>query len=223
MASITGWSSMTTYTSPTVRPDKREKPDFPTLDQDGSGGLNEAELATLLEKGAKQASSSTSASGGPSATASTSKDVSTLFSKLDADGDGSISESELDEGMKPHERAAEEGGWAGMQMDTQSFATMMKKGPPPPPLPSISELDSDDDGGITVEEFGVSSDDEDDLFNTIDTDSSGDLSADEVSEFGEKMKTLFSRLQQMGSAEYLSVASAGSTTQTNDANLNLSA
>lgn len=217
MASITGWSSMTTYTSPTVRPDKREKPDFSTLDQDGSGGLNETELAALLDKGAKQASSSTSA------TASTSKDVSTLFSKLDADGDGSISESELDEGMKPPERAAEEGGWAGMQMDTQSFATIMKNGPPPPPPASISELDSDDDGSITVEEFGVSSDDEDDLFSTIDTDSSGDLSADEVSEFEEKMKTLFSRLQQMGSAEYLSVANAGSTTQTNDANLNLSA
>lgn len=217
MASITGWSSMTTYTSPTVRPDKREKPDFSTLDQDGSGGLNETELAALLDKGAKQASSSTSA------TASTSEDVSTLFSKLDADGDGSISESELDEGMKPPERAAGEGGWAGMQMDTQSFATIMKNGPPPPPPASISELDSDDDGSITVEEFGVSSDDEDDLFSTIDTDSSGDLSADEVSEFEEKMKTLFSRLQQMGSAEYLSVANAGSTTQTNDANLNLSA
>lgn len=58
---------------------------------------------------------------------------------------------------------------------------------------------------------------------TMDIDSSGDLSADDVSAFEEKMKTLFSRLQQMGSAEYLSVASAGPTPQTNDANLNLSA
>ena len=209
MASITGWSSMTSYTSPTVRQDQREKPDFSTLDQDGSGGLDQAELTALLEKGPKKASS-TSGSG----------DVSTLFSKLDADGDGSISESELDKGMKPPGRPAEEGGWAGMQMDTQSFATMMK-GPPPPPPPSISKLDSDDDGSITIEEFSVSSDDEDDLFSAIDSDSSGDLSADEVSEFEQKMKTLFSRLQDMGSAQYLSVANAA--TQTNDANLNLSA
>ena len=173
MASITGWSSMTSYTSPTVRQDQREKPDFSTLDQDGSGGLDQAELTALLEKD-----------------------------------------------PKPPERPAEEGGWAGMQMDTQSFATMMK-GPPPPPPPSISKLDSDDDGSITIEEFSVSSDDEDDLFSAIDSDSSGDLSADEVSEFEQKMKTLFSRLQDMGSAQYLSVANA--TTQTNDANLNLSA
>lgn len=67
----------------------------------------------------------------------------------------------------------------------------------------------------------MSSDDEDDLFSAIDTDSSGYLSADEVSEFEQKMKTLFSRLREMGSTPYLSVANA--PTQTNDANLNLSA
>ncbi|HIV71715.1 MAG TPA: EF-hand domain-containing protein [Candidatus Aquabacterium excrementipullorum] len=223
MTSITSWSSITYYTPP-ARPDKREKPDFSTLDQDGSGGLDESELTAMLEKGPKGASST--ASGTSSATSSSS-DVSELFSTLDTDGDGSISESELDEGMKPPERAAEEGGWAGMQMDTQSFATMMMQGPPPPPPPSLSELDGDDDGTITAEEFGVSStssgddDDSDELFSAIDTDDSGDLSSDEVSAFEEKMKTLFSRLHQMGSAEYQSVANAGY--QTNDANLNLSA
>lgn len=150
-------------------------------------------------------------------------------SMLDQDAGGGLNGAEPDAGMKPaermSERTAEDSGWAGMRMDTQSFATMTMQGPPPPPPPSLSELDSDDDGTITTEEFGVSStdgsDEDDDLFNAIDTDDSGDLSADEVSAFEDKMKTLFSRVQQMSHAEYQSVAEA--TYQTNDANLNLSA
>lgn len=156
----------------------------------------------------------------------------TDFSTLEQDGSGGMAPAALaallDKGVTqaasdtaPLERTAEEGGWAGMRMDTQSFATMMQ-GPPPPP--SISAPDGDDNGPLTAEEFGMNSssdDDENDRLNTIDADGGGDLSVDEAGEFEEKMRTLFSRLQQMGTAEYESVANA--TTRTNDANLNLSA
>src|SRR6218665_4095985 len=68
MTSITSWSS-TTYYSPQAKPDKREKPDFSTLDQDGSGGLDESELAAMLAKGPKSASG-TSGTNGASSSAS---------------------------------------------------------------------------------------------------------------------------------------------------------
>jgi Ca2+-binding EF-hand superfamily protein len=160
------------------------KPSFASIDTDGSGGLSQAELQSMLDKGpgGAQGSAGTSSSAGStsttSGTSSTSSSLSELFSKLDTDGDGSISQSELDTGMKPPGHGAQsQNAYAGMGMDTQGFAAMMGSGmqgmgsmPPPPPPPddaqgginsaitsALGSLDADNNSSISLSEFGLGS------------------------------------------------------------------
>lgn len=176
-----------------------------------------------------------------------------LFSKLDGDGDGSISQSELAQGLKPSSSSGQDAGscqqvmqqggqngFGGMGMDTQGFASMMVGGiggdmqgmsgmPPPAPQGdmnglagggfSLNQLDSDEDGSITMAEFGLTdstssasisaaADDsasgtstssassrQQALFGMIDSDQSGDLSKTELNSFHDKMKALFETMQ----------------------------
>jgi Ca2+-binding EF-hand superfamily protein len=61
---------------------------FAKVDSDGSGGVDEAELQTMLDDIAQKTGTSVDGSAGE------------LLSKMDSDGDGSLSQSELDEGMR---------------------------------------------------------------------------------------------------------------------------
>lgn len=163
------------------------KPDFSKIDADGSGGLDQSELQSMLDKGpggAWRSEGSAAASGaGSSGSASSATTTETLFAQLDSDGDGSISETELDTGMKPPGHGGEGGhnAFAGMGMDTQGFAAMMGGG-----MQGMGERDSD-----SAQQA---------LFSMIDGDSSGALSTEELSSFQDKMKALFEQMQQMGAA-----------------------
>lgn len=227
ISSSSGWGSMPPRTE-----GRGGKPSFSNIDADSSGGLDQTELQAMLDKGPKGAQRS---DGTSSTAASGSTATEALFSQLDADGDGSLTEAELDQGMKPPERNShsdQNNAFASMGMDTQGFAAMMGGGmgmggmPPPPPPPegasgaSLSDLDSDSDGSITASEFGLSSTSGTDtsaitstdstqqsLFDLIDGDQSGELSSDEVSSFQDKMKALFDKMQQMGAQQMASANS----------------
>jgi Ca2+-binding EF-hand superfamily protein len=162
-----------------------------------------------------------------------------LFSQIDTDGSGSISVDELKTAMQPRDgqtsaasdssrnsdTSTSANSLSGMGLNTQDFASMMGGGMPPPPppggmggpggMPSLSSLDSDDDGSISMAEFGLSDDsstasteatassasqDIQDLFKAIDGDSDGSLSQTEVQDFEKKLRALFESMQQMGSA-----------------------
>ncbi|MEK8034737.1 hypothetical protein AACH06_28295 [Ideonella sp. DXS29W] len=78
-------------------------------------------------------------------------------------------------------------------MSTAQFAHMAgagaaRRGPPPGEDP-IASLDSDDDGSVSSDEFGLdaASDEVQQLFAAIDEDGSGDLSAGEIDSFREQM------------------------------------
>lgn len=194
MSSLSGYACMQSASRP--KPGGA-KPDFSKIDTDGSGGLDKSELQAMLNQRASDTGSTEAI------------DSDELFSRLDADADGSITEQELKDGMKPPSRPAGEQGWGAMGMSTSDFAGMAGPGgmPPPPPggaggPPPLSSLDSDDDGSITQEEFG-----------SIDSDGDNSISQAEASSFDQQMQALFARF---ASSQYAAVSQSypdsGSTT-----------
>ncbi len=77
-------------------------------------------------------------------------------------------------------------------MSTQQFASMgggtAPMGPPPVEDP-IASLDTDDDGSVSADEFGLDGAAEElqNLFSAMDADGSGALSSDEIDAFREQM------------------------------------
>lgn len=121
-----------------------------------------------------------------------------LFAQIDSDGDGSITQGEF-EAFKPTESSSAASSF-NIERSTSDFAAQRGGGPggmhgpggaPPGPPPSLSDLDADEDGSITADEFGISGDSTDtkvtELFNRIDSDGSGDLGSEEVSAFESMM------------------------------------
>jgi Ca2+-binding EF-hand superfamily protein len=187
--------------------------------------------------------------GGPPGTRGPSLDE--LFSQIDTDGSGSISADELKTAMQANDASSSAGtssssdtatsanSLSGMGLNTQDFASMMGGGmrPPPPPspmggpgepggMPSLSSLDSDDDGSISKTEFGLSDEGSStttteasssstegiqELFKAIDGDGDGSLSSTEVNDFEKKLRALFDTMQQMG-ASTSSPSRSGATT-----------
>jgi Ca2+-binding EF-hand superfamily protein len=195
--------------------------------------------------------------GGPPAAQGPSLDE--LFSQIDTDGSGSISADELKTAMQPQDAvssasassdtATSANSLSGMGLNTQDFASMMGGGMPPPPppggmggpggpggMPDLSSLDSDDDGSISMREFGLSDEGTStttteaaieassssteglqDLFKAIDGDGDGSLSSTEVNDFEKKLRALFDTMQQMGSS-----ASSPSSSEATSASPSLS-
>ncbi len=199
--------------------------------------------------------------GGPPAAQGPSLDE--LFSQIDTDGSGSISADELKTAMQPRDAgsststrsstssdtATSANSLSGMGLNTQDFASMMGGGMPPPPppggmggpggpggMPDLSSLDSDDDGSISMSEFGLSDEGTStatteaateassssteglqDLFKAIDGDGDGSLSSTEVNDFEKKLRALFDSMQQMGAS-----ASSPSSSETTSASTSLS-
>lgn len=172
------------------------------MDSDGDGAVSKTELQALLE----------AMSGGTASQAGVSSDD--VFSQLDADGDGGLTQAEFDAG-RPSGAAGEAGG--GMQA--------MGGMPAPPGGPggasasadsttTYDALDTNKDGEVSLTErlAGSPSSVEQDaitaLFNAIDTDGDASISASESKTF---IDQLTSQLQQPPSQ-----ASTSDTSQRND-------
>ena len=109
------------------------------------------------------------------------------FSSLDADQDGSLTESEISQGLSNFSQES-----AGALLGAQEAG-----GPPPPPPGGpggagggfFAEADSDDSGSVSLEEFtaagpqSVSSDEVENLFSQIDADGDGEISSTEDEAF----------------------------------------
>jgi Ca2+-binding EF-hand superfamily protein len=143
-----------------------------------SGGIsNSSAWGTAPPRAEKHGGKAASSSLDDSSSATAWSSVDDLFGKLDADGDGSISASELGQGMKAqgHDSQGGQNAFGDMGLGTQGFAAMMGQAngmggmPPPPPPPdssssfasdlssAINALDSNSDGTISASEFGLDS------------------------------------------------------------------
>lgn len=160
------------------------------------GATGNAWATAGLQRGAAPGSTG---STGRAQGADSAQRMEALFAQIDSDSDGSISQSEF-EAFKPPEAPSSPSEF-NVQRSTSEFAQQGGMqgphgagGPPPGPPPSLSEKDSDDDGSISAEEFGISSDSTatqdaqaTELFSTIDSDGSGELSTEEVEAFESMM------------------------------------
>lgn len=130
-----------------------------------------------------------------------------MFADMDSDSDGSVSKSEF-EAFKPPEAPSQ----FNVQRSTSQLAQQSGHGgpggpggaggPPPGPPPGgmggpgsaggdpIQSLDSNSDGSVSSDEFGLdsASDEVKKLYAAIDSDSDGALSTDEISGFREQMQ-----------------------------------
>lgn len=108
------------------------------------------------------------------------------FNSLDADQDGSLTESEISQGLAKFSSES-----AGALLGAQEAG-----GPPPPPPGGpgggrgfFAEADSDGSGSVSLEEFtaagpqSVSSDEVESLFSQIDQDGDGEISSTEDEAF----------------------------------------
>jgi len=154
---------------------------FSQADENEDGVIDEDELAQIVAMGPKD---------GPSADE--------LLSQLDADGDGSISETEFSEGP-----------WANQQV----------QGPPPPPPRAedgsetesiFSQLDADGDGAITETEFDSAMSSIDSVLSSLSGDSGDDTS---VNDLMEMLSAALNAYQQANSTSHASYAQASQGTR----------
>jgi Ca2+-binding EF-hand superfamily protein len=174
---------------------------FAKVDSDGSGGVDQAELSTLLDKVSQK-------------TGASFEDAAKVFTTMDANGDASLSSAELDTGMKSLMQS---------QSSTVDFAQTRKAGggkpdgdgdgphgvggPPPGPPPdgaasasstssastSYDPLDTNQDGTVSEAERlagSITNDLVQALFKAMDTDNSGKVSSSESDAFAKKLSEL---------------------------------
>jgi Ca2+-binding EF-hand superfamily protein len=159
---------------------------FAKVDADGSGSVDKTELQGMLDK----------------MTGNTLGSSDDLMTKMDSDGDDSLSTSELDEGMK---------SLMPPPSSTVDFAQRGGSTPPPPPpgdgpppgsgeasgrtsaSSSTDLLDTNGDGSVSAEEraAGAVKDMVQDLFKAMDSDGDQSVSKSEFAAFKEKLDALF--------------------------------
>jgi len=144
-------------------------PSLSELDSDDDGTITKSEFGLSTTSSTSDTTSSTDESK-----------LEELFAKIDSDGDGSLSSTEV-----------------------ADFESAMKEahgpqGMPPPPPPSDSEDSSS------------TSDTLQQLLSALDADGSGSVSDSEVTDFESKMKEVLSQLQTFANQQYQSVSSSTS-------------
>lgn len=159
----------------------RAEATFKALDTDSSGGISTTEFQSFLDSMPTDTRSALLAAQENSSSSSSSSTTSSLFSSIDGDGDGSVTQTELDDFMKANAPAG---------------------GPPPPPPPDeasensegdpssdlFAALDADQSGGVSETELSdflskassSSSTDSSSLFGSIDSDSDGSITQAEL-------------------------------------------
>ena len=133
---------------------------FSQLDTNGDSSVSQDELQSLLDQMAADQGNSSSA-----------LNASDVISQLDTNGDGSLSASELDAARPQGQEGPPQGGMP----------------PPPPPLTDSSQNSSSLVTGISSTDGSSNTSSTEDplqaLFNTIDSDQSGDISSSEAQTF----------------------------------------
>ncbi len=145
-----------------------QPPSFESLDSNSDGGISLDELKSNAPGGASDAKSA--------------KRAEELFSKLDSDGDGTVTSDEKD--AFDSEIANRQAGLSfSAQQMAGDFASKLAEN-------IVSALDGDGDGGISLDELKSSGSVEDldesaieELFATIDEDGDGTLSTEETASF----------------------------------------
>lgn len=189
---------------PSGPPDPAEM--FAKVDTDGSGGVDQAELQSLLDKVSKQGSTADS-------TAATS--AADTFNQFDIDGDGSLSQDELGEGMKSLMPAPS---------STVEFAQARGGeacGPPPPASDastSYDPLDTNQDGVVSAQEQAAGEATQaalESLLEAVDTNQDGELSRGELD--------TFKQLASMVLKEYAAMADSSQSQQSPASQIRLAA
>lgn len=138
---------------------------FSKADGDGSGSLSQDELTAMLQQmqGQGASANSASASGTSSTSGTSSDDAQALFSALDSDGDGALSQSEFDAGrpqagagMPPPPPAQEASATASTTASSTTTASASGAAAPAAAGGSSTtvydELDTNEDGVVSVAE-----------------------------------------------------------------------
>ena len=111
----------------------------------------------------------------------------TMFNQIDTDGDGVISAKEL-QSFLDKKKAEMDANGSGSSSTDQLAALQNQSGipfmQPPSPDKLISDKDQDGDGKLTIDESGMPKD----MFNQIDTDGDGVISAKELQADMDKKK-----------------------------------
>jgi Ca2+-binding EF-hand superfamily protein len=173
ISGISGASSMWSQMSVrSMRPSKEQM--FSKMDQNSDGGIDKAEMQTVLGKMAEQSGQTVK--------------VDDLFSQHDSDGNGKLSQDETNTAMESLLKGAPQQG--GMMQ------AGMRSGAMPPPPPDFAQMfkdaDTDSDGSIAKTEMQTVADkikgrsgqtlSVEDLFSQYDSDSDGKLSETEAKE-----------------------------------------
>lgn len=143
---------------------------YDKADADGSGGLSKTELTDFLAKGPN----------------GDSIDSESTFTSFDSDGDGSISEDEMDKGMQSL-RSQMESNMNKARFGGEQGQGMGGMKEPPSLTELFSKADSGEDGSIDATEFAdfiskgpqASQINAEEAFAQFDTDGDGALSSDE--------------------------------------------
>ncbi len=189
---------------------------FKTGDADGSGGISLDEFKVLGKNlpGGKNVSE-TGASGGP--------DVAKIFSKIDADGDGSITEAEFTSAKPPQPPFQSDtfSSLLSIQEDQQAQQAGGTR------LADIfALLDTDKSGGVSRAEFGAAKSDKTDeastVFDALDTDKDGTVSSDESNAFLKELEQILGKAgRSSGLLEFQQATSAYGSRQSTDTSTSL--
>lgn len=173
---------------------------FSKTDSDGSGGVDASELQSMF--------SDMAARFGSQGTSGTTPDAQQMLTQFDADGDGSLSQDELGQGMQSLSPPTSTMDFAQKSQSAQG-AQQGQGGPggaggPPPGGPppagaassstsdstTLDPLDTNEDGTVSAEEAAAGKATEDlmkALLEAVDTDDDGQLSKAEMDTFQQVM------------------------------------
>lgn len=140
------YSANSAYTTRT-RPDPSEVASklFSKLDTKGQGYIQESDLESAFSKVYSSSSSASATATDSSSSSQASSDASQLFSALDSNSDGQVTESEFSSGLQQLADA----------LDSQAFSGRMQGagGMPPPPPHGHGDGEKQNDAGFTKDQL----------------------------------------------------------------------